>query len=507
MRRSRILVALCALAAAVAVTANAGAATQPASRPDVAVHVQKLDLSSMTKIQNYLRSIGMNPRQVVIQRGQRNYAGPRCPGKRWTCTTRTRVLQVGSQNIYECTGGTGSGAVGGTQTCSGTGIQSGDKNTFRCIEKTTVNPAVQDCAVTQNGPSNYAFVDQLADLSGNTDQDATQTAKVEQNGSGKNEVHIHQRIKETTSTATKQDGHQVAIVHQDATGTAKNFSDVHEYIDERASGAAVTQMQDTEGLPAGVTDCAGVTPPDPLSPTQPNQCASVRQFAGPAGGNESHLHQLIDEDAKSSTATNQDQGQELGGSDADVHQEIITPDSPTPLITSTGGGGSDSHADQARRQNVSGPPGSDQTQTDYAGRCCGVSQKGGENNRQDINQDTSQKSDGNTAAQNLTLVGECNTENGSCVITQHGRNDEFHSTYNCGSPNDTACPSPAAITHCLSAEATEGGEGSCLTPDDSVDLTAGDGILIGNSLLPGTPLSGFELTMGLIDPTSVLPAP
>ena len=490
----RLTALLALLAAGLVLVTGAGAGTRPAAAS------KAIDLSSTAAIKSYLRSIGVNPKSVAIQRGTRNYAGPRCPGKGWTCTTRTRVLQVGSQNFYECTGGTGSGATGGTQTCSGVGVQSGDKNTFRCIERTSVNPAVQDCAVIQDGPSNYALVEQVADLNGNADQDATQTASVEQDGSGKNEVHIQQRIKESTSAGVHQDGHQVAKVIQDATGTAKNFSDLHQYMDLRSSGGA-SQLQNTEALPSGVSDCAGVIPVDPDSPAAPNQCANVRQTAETAGSNLSHLHQLIDEDAKSSTATTQEQGQESGGIDSDVHQEI-TSSSDLVITVVDGGGRSENHADQARRQNVSGP--GEQIQIDPT-RCCGVSQLGGQNNREDINQSSSQNSNANTSAQELRLIGECNTQNGSCFVTHHARNDEDHANYGCGSQNDQ-CPA-VSVTDCESLEAESNeGSGVCVTPDDVFpDLTAVS-IFSGSSFLPGIPLSGFEVTMGLVKPDlSVLP--
>ena len=54
----------------------------------------------------YLSSIGVNPTGFVIQRGHRNYAGPKCPGKGWTCTKAHRVLQfatAGGVNSVACT--------------------------------------------------------------------------------------------------------------------------------------------------------------------------------------------------------------------------------------------------------------------------------------------------------------------------------------------------------------------------------------------------------------------
>ncbi|MDX6435240.1 MAG: hypothetical protein QOK34_74, partial [Gaiellaceae bacterium] len=179
----------------------------------------------------------------------------------------------------------------------------------------------------------------------------------------------------------------------------------------------------------------------------------------------------------------------------DIHQSVGSTDlSLAAPVSSVGTGSSQNHADQARRQNVAG--GDEQTQIDPT-RCCGVSQLGGQNNREDVNQDTSQKSDGALSSQDLTLIGQCHVENGLCFITQHARNDEDHASFNCGSPGDTPCAT-TETTHCDAGRGGEAGTfGQCVTPDDIIpSLTAG--IMSGTSILPETPLSGFEITMGLV---------
>jgi hypothetical protein len=509
MRRSKLLAAFGIAAAAIGIAANAGATTQAVSTPRI-LQPAKGDLSSVARINEYLRSRGVNPRSVVIQRGNRNYAGPNCPGRRWNCTTARRVLQVGSQNTFECTsGGTQSGS---TQTCIGF-MQNGESNTFRCVERTSLNHAIQQCGVSQVGVRNFASIEQVADTSTNTvlDQDATQLVRMYQQAQPgsppKNELHVTQRIKESMATtgAQVQDGHQFVVPAggnteiQVAGGGGNNYSDINQYIDLLGSGAATSQSQNTGGLPTDVLvpEC---TPSGP--PAEPNQCVEGDQLTD-TGVNESHLHQLIDEDAKTTNpVADQTQGQPDGGTGSDVHQTVTGPgDSPVSSVTASAGAGrSENHADLARRQSVSG--GDDQTQID-PGRCCGVSQQGGQNNRQDINEAAMQKSDGNAASQVLTLIGQCNTTNGYCLVAQHARNDQDHSNFNCGSPGDTACPPypPGAVTHCESTEFGGGeGTGTCVTPDDA-PILLGDGIFIGSAILPGVPLSGFEVAMGL------LPAP
>ena len=93
MRGRRITLVLLAVVVALGASAVAGAAGQGSNR---------IDLSSRAAINDYLRSIGVNPQGVVVQRGARVYAGPSCPGAGWTCTRATRVVQLAAvQNKFE----------------------------------------------------------------------------------------------------------------------------------------------------------------------------------------------------------------------------------------------------------------------------------------------------------------------------------------------------------------------------------------------------------------------
>ena len=63
-------------------------------------------VSTRASVVKYLRSIHVNPKGVVIQRGLRNYAGAHCPGKGWTCaSTGHAVVQIakrGGHNRFVC---------------------------------------------------------------------------------------------------------------------------------------------------------------------------------------------------------------------------------------------------------------------------------------------------------------------------------------------------------------------------------------------------------------------
>lgn len=94
-------ISLCAaLIAGVALIAASGAGA--AKAPSTA----RIDVSTKAAVVHYLRSIHVNPKGVVIQRGLRNYAGAHCPGKGWTCAgTRHTVVQIakrGGLNRFAC---------------------------------------------------------------------------------------------------------------------------------------------------------------------------------------------------------------------------------------------------------------------------------------------------------------------------------------------------------------------------------------------------------------------
>src|SRR6476646_1282970 len=94
-KRLLSLVGVIAAVAFLITSAGAGASAIP-----------KIDLSTKAGVAKYLKSIGVNPKGVVIQRGLKNYAGPSCPGVRWHCTSARHVFQIaaaGGDNKVDCT--------------------------------------------------------------------------------------------------------------------------------------------------------------------------------------------------------------------------------------------------------------------------------------------------------------------------------------------------------------------------------------------------------------------
>jgi len=95
------IISLCgAIVAAIALVSVSGATTAKNHK------ISPIDTSSRASIVQYLRSIHVSPKGLVIQRGLRNYAGAHCPGKGWTCAgTRHTVVQIakrGGLNRFAC---------------------------------------------------------------------------------------------------------------------------------------------------------------------------------------------------------------------------------------------------------------------------------------------------------------------------------------------------------------------------------------------------------------------
>ena len=111
----------------------------------------------------YLSSIGVNPTGFVIQRGHRNYAGPKCPGKGWTCTKAHRVLQfatAGGVNSVVCAASGGGGSVGSSsstssaETCTIVQVSTSGGNNATCTEQASTTSAGTLAADLQHPAAN-----------------------------------------------------------------------------------------------------------------------------------------------------------------------------------------------------------------------------------------------------------------------------------------------------------------------------------------------------------------
>jgi hypothetical protein len=175
----------------------------------------------------YLSSIGVNPTGFVVQRGHRNYAGPKCPGKGWNCTKSHRVLQfttAGGANSVTCTASGGGGPVtssntSSAQTCTIVQVSTSGQNTATCTEQastTSSGTLSQDCSITQTSGSGASKATATQTLlqgassctppSGTSTlqtQSGTQTASIVQSSSsGNGTASINQSASQCASTTT-----------------------------------------------------------------------------------------------------------------------------------------------------------------------------------------------------------------------------------------------------------------------------------------------------------------
>jgi trimeric autotransporter adhesin len=244
MRKALLTTAL-AFVAAIGVNGAAGAASQQVSAAPAR-------LSTQAAAANYLRSLGINPAGVVVQRGSKNYAGPNCPGSEWNCTTARRVLQIAAApgaNSFTCTP-----AGGGTvppNKCVIVQTSTTGNNTASCTITGSTSGVTQECHVTQtsdSGTNRLALKEELI-LTGAATS-GTQLATVEQNnGSGANIVGLTQRSSESnTSSAASvtqsQSASQSFTIDQESTSGA-NSVDVSQSVaqTQRATNAAATGSQ------------------------------------------------------------------------------------------------------------------------------------------------------------------------------------------------------------------------------------------------------------------------
>ncbi len=196
-RRGAALVA--AVVACVALVSGAGAATHPGGKARTA----HFNLSTNTGVARYLASLGLRSRGFVIQRSHRNYAGPSCPGKGWTCTRSARVVQIttrpGDVNRYEYSATAAVAAP--TPSPCGT-VQNGPSNNAKAI---ITAGSTQSCTITQNATGSGANFAQLSETiqGSGASQTASQDAKVTQTSdTGSNSVQITQQVTQSITETT-----------------------------------------------------------------------------------------------------------------------------------------------------------------------------------------------------------------------------------------------------------------------------------------------------------------
>lgn len=355
--------------------------------------------SSTSSIDLYLASIGVDPRTVVVQRGRRNYAGPRCPGKGWNCTKARRVAQFSQQNanVFECSPA-GPGTSRPTNKCVIVQTNVTAANVAVCRMQTTAPVVGQSCSITQSNQkgANRATVDLWARLRDGTTQEGRQTVAVEQkNGAGLNKLTSLQRVDGLLSKGTSQaqEGHQTVDADQTST-SGNNDSQVKEFQTLRATavvnhGLGQRQNADDEG---------------------PNLDADVTQHST-SGKNSSLLDQGTTYNLLATSKAGpveQRQGAPSGGLRGNVDQTSSKPSTSVNF------------QDEDLNAHASTPPGT-LTQVQFGPAECCTDQLGNADNVFDINQESKLFSDGGT--QSSRISGSCVTS-GKCTVDQLQRTDE-----------------------------------------------------------------------------------
>jgi hypothetical protein len=390
MKRVVVFVGAAAAAAALVAGASAGGESTAAGA----------HLTSTSSIQRHLAKLGIDSRTVVIQRGARNYAGPRCPGKGWTCTKSSRVVQISShrgRNSFECSPA-GSGTNSATNTCVIVQASSAGTNDAKCRMRDEGTTVAQSCTISQVNQTgaNRATVELKARLRGGSAQDGLQTVSVGQtNASGRNVLRSEQRIdsvvKHFGATQT-QEGHQSLIAEQLAT-TGNN-------------DARVEQLQ---SLFAKAYARNGVVQRQNAVDGAPNLLADISQIST-SGRNSSGLKQRARFKALAKSRSgpvDQRQGAPTGGAKGTVDQSSTGPSTSR----------NSQREDMKLRARTDGTL----TQVQFGPMECCTEQLGNADNRFVIDQRSKLASDG--GSQSSRITGSCVTS-GRCNVDQSQRTDD-----------------------------------------------------------------------------------
>jgi hypothetical protein len=407
----------------------------PAAKHQIAL-LRHADLSTRAGAVRYLRARGVDPRHVVIQLGSKNYAGPKCPGKSWSCTKSKRVLQAGATNIAYCTANPNPPGTVFNPDAGHCYITQSGGGTATCAQTMTSNPADETCSIdqTSTAAANRAVVIQVI-LQGSSapsgSQTGTQRAFINQvNGSGNNYANASQNVGQSIGRGSNlsdeddndaddftaplasaiiqsQEAHQSLSVTQSST-TGSNSSNAGQLQGqrERADHApSISQHQNTQDT---LNDCPHTYLDDPFA----NACYTVQQDA-PAGTNSTALGQgYVHLQGASNTGTgDQAQGSSTssgGGLDHSFTQNTLT----GPPATQS----SNQVERQIQRRKNTGA----MTWFQHGPVRKGTgSQIGGTGNTATQDQDSTQLSTGGLAGtQTDVLLDQCSSPTGNCTVHQ-----------------------------------------------------------------------------------------
>ena len=523
-RWTSFAVALAAAAGVAVMTAGAGAATKPSARGETDAGAQALQasalapqaalaaldtasgvsnrgkmrraqtrptlqaLSTTAGVKRYLRSIGVNPAGIVIQRGRLNYAGPTCPGKAWTCTNAHKVVQIASRaasagtgrtvadrgneppglNRVDCppdtTFDTGPGLPPGTICVILQVAQPGANNDATCIIETTTPAAAQGCSIVQVNADgkNRAVVREVArqtavstpPFGGAFDQIALQTASVEQyNQRGDNDAQLTQRIDQRINEERQ------ATSPQHASGAGQSMRLYQQGDSANRAGIEQTYDQNIHNLARDVSDLElgiqGMTV---------NQCGTSSGFCvlGPADQTV-HMSQTFSQALDAPQAISGFQGQSAQPFESQCRVEDQTGAPPTcGTVNQISGGVSRAFVKQKGLQRASAPKTSrvSQRQDDPFSCCTGdpQAQLANPNNHFELDQDRTQLANSSIYVQLADVMeGSCLTS-GRCAVRQRANQNGDVTLNSCDRPDcDIRIVCPPGGAPCVAVPGTTPG--------------------------------------------------
>jgi hypothetical protein len=482
-----------------------------AKRPDrlTAAAVTSVDVSTVEGVKRYLRSLGIDPRGVVIQRGARNYAGPDCPGTVWNCTTAMKVVQVSSrsgdddQNRYVCRRDRGSGMetkdpTPPDQSC--VIVQPGGaRNTATCEIRTTGrtttpgSPISQTCSITQGGAQNTAVARLVAVMGAAAGvQGVVQRIDIRQEGGAtSNSLTASQtallglaKNAGGAPVSAKQDFHQIVCANQIASGSGANTASVtqHGAAGTHYSNAGTASIQQNRELrPLDCTTAApftnitgehadehscAVEGGSGVPKDSANSCARIQQqsLSGRNKIDRQNQTNLLAASVNGAAAANIEQGLFAGGIDAT--QDQVSGGIST-IVDSQ-------RADQlATLRNISGALSVTQVEDP---RCC-AHQLGNTDNTWSLGQTLTQRAYVNGdlvnpgtfsgIVQNGADYANC-VSNGTCTVQQSVSNNVETATNSCSGSvchETTSCTAGGGGAALRSGAAVARQEGVCFTED------------------------------------------
>jgi hypothetical protein len=396
--------------------------------------LRKANLSSASGAMRYLRAIGLNPERVVIQHGVRNYAGPSCPGARWTCTSTAHpVVQLaapGGANRFRCATAS-CVVVQATATAAAT-------NTAKCVRTTGIT---QSCSISQTSATadNVAIVVEIATKMAGLTQNASSTAQITQQATGSsnsNTACVYQSVSlEGSTTGTKGkpitvtlNAHQSISIAQDSSAGGNTVQNA------TTAGAcdASSPLTQAQTLTSRATGGGAITQNENAAESGANMLIDIAQnqspgFLGSASGpNTAAFAQTNDLVAIARTpvgSVNQTQASPVGGLEATVNQ--FSHDVSTIVAEQT-----ETQCEHAQTSTFGPPPATcvtgtpppppySLTQVQYGhvrkGPCCST-QGDNPDSTFTVLQSSTQDNDTHQGQEN-DVRADCSTS-GSCTVTQ-----------------------------------------------------------------------------------------